>query len=101
LAFKTAVLGKYYDLITPFATGGQPFQIYYTNKYGIKGGESLSVVMSEYMFQQIGYVIIVMAVMILWRYMLVVWSHIVFVIVWILLLFKQLNKITICRCNIK
>ena len=59
LSFKTAVLGRYYDVITPFATGGQPFQIYYTNKYGIKGGESFSITMSEHMFQQIAYFIII------------------------------------------
>jgi hypothetical protein len=44
---------------------------------------------------------VAMASITLWGHVLVDWSHIVFVIVWILLLFKQLNKITICRCNIK
>lgn len=29
---KTMFLGKYYDGITPFNTGGQPFQIYYLHK---------------------------------------------------------------------
>lgn len=28
LSFSTAVLGKYYDNITPFGTGGQPFQMF-------------------------------------------------------------------------
>ena len=32
LSFSTAVLGKYYDNVTPFGTGGQPFQIYYLYK---------------------------------------------------------------------
>lgn len=64
LAFKVGVLGKYYDVITPFSSGGQPFQIYYTNKYGIKGGESFSIVMSKYMFQQIAYVMIIIAVLV-------------------------------------
>lgn len=59
LSYKTAVLGRYYDVITPFATGGQPFQIFYTNKYGIRGGESFSITMSEHMFQQIAYFIII------------------------------------------
>ena len=29
---KTMFLGKYYDGVTPFNTGGQPFQIYYLHK---------------------------------------------------------------------
>lgn len=31
-SIKTMYLGKYYDGITPFGTGGQPFQIYYLHK---------------------------------------------------------------------
>ena len=31
-SFKTMFIGKYYDGITPFGTGGQPFQIYYLHK---------------------------------------------------------------------
>ena len=28
LSFSTAILGKYYDNVTPFGTGGQPFQMF-------------------------------------------------------------------------
>ncbi len=28
LSFSTAILGKYYDYVTPFGTGGQPFQMF-------------------------------------------------------------------------
>ena len=31
-SIKTMFIGKYYDGITPFNTGGQPFQIYYLHK---------------------------------------------------------------------
>ncbi len=58
LAYKISALGKYYDIITPLSTGGQPFQIFYANKYGLKAGQSVSVVMSKYMFQQIAYFIL-------------------------------------------
>jgi len=34
-AFKVALIGQYYNAVTPFASGGQPFQIYYMKKYGI------------------------------------------------------------------
>ncbi len=64
LSYKIGLLGKYYDVITPFSTGGQPFQIYYANKYGIKGGEAFSIVMSKYMFQQISYILIATSVLV-------------------------------------
>lgn len=32
VAIKTMFLGKYYDGVTPFASGGQPFQIFYLYK---------------------------------------------------------------------
>ena len=35
LAFRTVMLGRYYDRITPAAVGGQPFQIYYMRKSGL------------------------------------------------------------------
>lgn len=63
LAYKISSLGKYYDIVTPFSTGGQPFQIFYANKYGIKAGHSVSIAMSKYMFQQIAYFILVTVVM--------------------------------------
>lgn len=40
---KTMFLGKYYDGITPLATGGQPFQIYYLHKKDIPAGVATAV----------------------------------------------------------
>lgn len=37
-AFNCAALGKFYDYVTPFGSGGQPFQIYYLSKHGVEGG---------------------------------------------------------------
>ncbi len=37
-AFTNAALGKFYDYVTPFGSGGQPFQIYYLAKNGVPGG---------------------------------------------------------------
>jgi len=59
LAYKVAALGRYYDTITPLGTGGQPFQVLYTNKYGIKAGEGISIAMGKYIFYQIVYFILV------------------------------------------
>ena len=45
---KTHFIGKYYDAVTPFATGGQPMQIYYLNTKGISGGNSSAMVLIRY-----------------------------------------------------
>ena len=37
-AFNCAVLGKFYDYVTPLGSGGQPFQIYYLAKHGVPSG---------------------------------------------------------------
>lgn len=49
-ALKTSLLGKYYDNITPFASGGQPFQIHYLHKKGFSGGESTAVIFIKFCF---------------------------------------------------
>lgn len=49
-SLKTSLLGKYYDNITPFASGGQPFQIHYLNKKGFSGGESTAVIFIKFCF---------------------------------------------------
>lgn len=59
LGYKVGALGKYYDTITPLSTGGQPFQVLYTNKYGIKPGDGISIAMGRYIFYQIVYFILV------------------------------------------
>jgi len=35
---KISILGKYYNAVTPFASGGQPWQIYYMMQSGIPAG---------------------------------------------------------------
>lgn len=64
LAYKVTALGRYYDSITPLATGGQPFQVMYMNKRGLKGSDSLSVCMGKYVLQQLTYIAFALVVMI-------------------------------------
>lgn len=45
---KTNFLGRYYDAVTPFATGGQPMQIYYLSTKGISGGNATAMVLIRY-----------------------------------------------------
>lgn len=42
LAYDVAIVGKYYDNVTPFAVGGQPMQIVRFAKNGISAGTSTS-----------------------------------------------------------
>lgn len=48
VAIKTSFLGKFYDNITPFATGGQPMQIYYMTTKGVNVSFSSAVVLIRY-----------------------------------------------------
>ena len=48
VALKTSFLGKFYDGVTPFSSGGQPMQIYYMTTKGVSGGASSAVVLIRY-----------------------------------------------------
>ncbi len=61
---KTNFIGKYYDAVTPFATGGQPMQIYYLNTKGISGGNSSAMVLIRYIFSIMCWIILGAALMI-------------------------------------
>lgn len=50
MSLKTSLTGKYYDNITPFSSGGQPFQIHYLHKKGLTGGESTAVIFIKFCF---------------------------------------------------
>ena len=55
LSYKVAAVGRYYDNLTPLGTGGQPFQVVYMNKYGIKPGKGISIAMGKFIYHQIVY----------------------------------------------
>ena len=59
LNFKTVAIGRYYDCITPFKGGGQPFQIYYFNKFGEKGKHAASVPVSKFVISQFVYLVFI------------------------------------------
>ncbi len=48
LALRVAILGKYYDNITPWNTGGQPFQMAYMIKANIDGATACSLPLIKY-----------------------------------------------------
>ncbi|NLA52476.1 MAG: flippase-like domain-containing protein, partial [Alcaligenaceae bacterium] len=48
-----ALIGQYYNAVTPFASGGQPMQIYYMSRFGIPAGYSTSVLIIKFLMYQI------------------------------------------------
>ena len=64
-AFQVATYGKYADNITPLGAGGQPFQIHFLHKRGYPGGVSTSTTMNGFLSQQIAFILIAVAVLII------------------------------------
>lgn len=57
-SYKVAEIGRYYDAVTPMATGGQPFQVTYLKSRGVPLHNSLSIPLAKYVFGQIAWVLI-------------------------------------------
>ncbi|MBE5745744.1 MAG: flippase-like domain-containing protein [Clostridiales bacterium] len=64
LSMKTHFLGRYYDNITPFGAGGQPFQVFYLNKHDIKGDKATSIPVVKHVFQLVAFLIVSIAVLV-------------------------------------
>lgn len=47
---------QFVNAITPFATGGQPYQIYYLNKNGIRSGTATGIILQNFIVYQIALV---------------------------------------------
>ncbi len=58
LSYKVCALGRYYDCITPMATGGQPFQVYYLNRRGLPASSAISVPLAKYFISQMSWIFI-------------------------------------------
>ena len=63
-AFECALLGKYYDNVTPLGAGGQPFQMHYLRKRGYSSGTSMAAPTMSFIAQHIAFVIIALLVFI-------------------------------------
>lgn len=62
MAFETAVLGKYYDYITPSGAGGQPFQIWNFHAKGYSAGASSAMPLASFVTMQFGFVLLALCV---------------------------------------
>ncbi len=63
-AFQAAVLGKYYDNVTPSGAGGQPFQIYYLRKNGYPAGVAGAMPVLGFLSMQLGFCLLFFALVI-------------------------------------
>lgn len=52
-SYNIANCAQFYNGITPFASGGQPFQVYYYTKVNIKPNVSTSVIMMNFIIHQL------------------------------------------------
>lgn len=64
LSLKTAILGRYYDRITPWSMGGEPFQVAYLISGGVKTGDSFAITMSRHIIRFFSVAIAVVAILI-------------------------------------
>lgn len=51
VSLKTAVYGRYYDKVTPWAIGGEPFQIAFLTKSGMSIDKSSAITMSRHIIR--------------------------------------------------
>lgn len=58
LCAEVAVITKFYDYVTPFGAGGQPFAAYLMTKRGIDGGTSTAVVICAFLLQQFAFILL-------------------------------------------
>lgn len=63
-SFKLATIGRYYDLITPMGSGGQPFEIYYLKKDGYSGDTATAIPLAKYMIWQFAFSILCLIILI-------------------------------------
>ena len=65
--FETAIIGHYYNSVTPLAVGGQPFEIYHLSKHGVHGGVATSLPICAYFLHQIVFVILGLVSLLLFK----------------------------------
>lgn len=50
--FMVAMLGQYFNCITPSSTGGQPMQVYYFTKFGVPMSHAMTALLSKFIMYQ-------------------------------------------------
>lgn len=52
IGFKIAIMGLYYNLVTPFASGSQPIQVYTLTQYNISLSKSIAIITNKTVIYQ-------------------------------------------------
>jgi len=65
-SFKVTMIGQFFNSITPFASGGQPAQLFALSKEGIGAGQAGSILMMKYIIYQ--------SVLTVYSIVLIVWK---------------------------
>lgn len=65
-SFKVATMSKYYDMMTPFSSGGKPFEIYYLKKNGHSGDVATAIPLAKYMIWQLVLLIVCSTILIIY-----------------------------------
>lgn len=55
-SFQLTLRTQFFNAVTPFATGGQPYQVYYLAKEGVKVSSSTSIILQNFIVYQIALV---------------------------------------------
>lgn len=55
---ETAIVGHYYNYVTPLAVGGQPFEIYHLSRHGVHGGVASSMPIAAFFMYQFAFVVL-------------------------------------------
>lgn len=73
LPIKVSFFGRYYDRITPWSMGGEPFQMAYLIKGGLNGAESCAVTMSRHIIRFFTTAVVVIAILVCSRIATNIW----------------------------
>lgn len=63
-SLKVAIVGRYYDLITPLGSGGQPFEMHYFRKHGYSPETSTTIPVAKYMVWQLSFFLLCLGILI-------------------------------------
>ena len=53
VSFRVNLIGKLFNNLTPFSTGGQPFQAYSLSKYGLRASDTISILMTKFIVYEL------------------------------------------------
>lgn len=65
---STAIVGVYYNNVTPLAVGGQPFEIYNLSKRGVSAGCATSAPIATFFLNQLAFALLALTSVILFKY---------------------------------